>query len=303
MNARLLLVWIVTPVLCLVAVARGAEPAAKKEPSPFIRLERNIDGAPIRMQTSIVRYVRKGEDGKTFHVDLIGAVHIGDRAYYERLNREFVKYDKMLYELVAPEGTRVPKGGGKPDHPLGMMQTLMKDVLRLDYQLDRVDYHQKNFLHADMSPEQMAEKMKERGESLGSMFFRAMGYALAEQARNPSGSNDLRLFTALFDPNQGLALKRVMSEQFEDLDRAVGVFDGPDGSTILTERNKVALEVLRKQLDAGEKKLAVFYGAAHLPDMEQRLVKDFGLVRHSVEWITAWDMTDEANKPPAGRKK
>ena len=29
----------------------------------------------------------------------------------------------------------------------------MKSMLDLDYQLDRIDYHQKNFVHADMTPE------------------------------------------------------------------------------------------------------------------------------------------------------
>ena len=43
-------------------------------------------------------------------VDLIGAVHVGEKAYYEALNKQFEDYDAVLYELVAPEGTRVPKG-------------------------------------------------------------------------------------------------------------------------------------------------------------------------------------------------
>jgi hypothetical protein len=53
----------------------------------------------------------------------------------------------------------------------------------------------------------------------------------------------------------------------------------------------VALAVLRKQIAAGKRHLGVFYGAGHLPDMEKRLEKDFGLKRQSTLWLTAWDMT------------
>ena len=46
-----------------------------------------------------------------------------------------------------------------------------------------------------------------------------------------------------------------------------------------------------QQLAAGKRRLGIFYGAGHLPDMEKRLEKDFGLKRQSTTWLTAWDMT------------
>ena len=61
---------------------------------------------------------------------------------------------------------------------------------------------------------------------------------------------------------------------------------------IVGERNRVAFEVLDKQLAAGKKKLAIFYGAAHLPDMEQRLIKR-GFKRTSTKWLKAWWMPYE----------
>ena len=63
------------------------------------------------LETSITRYELKNADGKTVTVDLIGAVHVGEKEYYEALNKRFEQYDSMLYELVAPEGTVIPKGG------------------------------------------------------------------------------------------------------------------------------------------------------------------------------------------------
>ena len=74
---------------------------------------------------------------------------------------------------------------------------------------------------------------------------------------------------------------------------------GPTGSTIITERNKRAFEVLGEQLKAGKKNVAVFYGAGHLPDMEKRLLGDFAMKRHSERWLTAWALEKPAAKQPA----
>ena len=70
-----------------------------------------------------------------------------------------------------------------------------------------------------------------------------------------------------------------MAQQFESLEGSMSALDGPDGSTIITERNKRCFDVLDKQLAAGKKKIAIFYGAGHLPDMERRLDSDYGFER------------------------
>ena len=69
----------------------------------FLRVRVDRKGRPVAMETSIVRYQVKNEQGKNVTVDLIGAVHIGEGEYFKRLNEEFEKYDSLLYELVAPE--------------------------------------------------------------------------------------------------------------------------------------------------------------------------------------------------------
>ena len=119
--------------------------------------------------------------------------------------------------------------------------------------------------------------MRERGESIWGIVLRMMGYAMAQQANDPEKSSDADLLLALFDKNRALALKRVMAEQFDDIEGSLLAIEGPEGSTIVSGRNKAALEVLRKQIAGGKKKIAIFYGAAHMPDFQQRLRADFGL--------------------------
>jgi hypothetical protein len=281
-----------------------AKPVGKAEAKTaplFLRVVRDEKNVPQSMETSIVRYVGKEGKyaGKT--VDLIGAVHIGEKSYYEALNKRFEKYDVLLYELVAEKGTRVPKGGGKgrSAHPLAMMQEGMTDVLGLVHQLRHIDYTKKNFVHADMSPDEFSKKMSERGESWMSMAFKAMGQSIAMQAAKPNERPDVEMLMAMFDSNRELKLKRAMAKQFEEMDTVMEAFEGEEGSTIISERNKAALKVLAEQLEAGKKMAGVFYGAGHLPDMDERLRTEFGLERQPPEWLTAWDMRD----PPAGAKR
>ena len=92
--------------------------------------------ARVALQTAIAKYVPVG-NATGVEIELVAVVHIGEQGYFRRLNREFEKYDVVLYELVAPEGTRPIKGGERQsDNPLAMLQQMMKLVLRVDHQLE-----------------------------------------------------------------------------------------------------------------------------------------------------------------------
>ena len=292
---------IVTLVICPAAVGQPPDDQAKQtdNSSKYLRLAREADGTPAALQAAIVRFGPRdgGGESKGPVVDLVAAVHVAESSYYRQLNREFRKYDAVLYELVAPEGTKVPKGGGESDSPVSAVQMGITSILELEFQLSAVDYRRPNMVHADMSPEQFAQSMQKRGESVLTMFLRMMGYALARQ-QGAGETTDAQLLLALFDKNRALALKRVLAEQFEDLEGSLLALDGPDGSTIISERNKVALGVLRKQLAAGKKKIAIFYGAGHMPDLQKRLGKDFNLTPTGTRWLVAWNLKSKSKVAP-----
>lgn len=285
---------IIAAALCLTLFASSvlAEPPAKEAAPEFLRLRRDESEQLVALETAIASY-QGTVDGKKVQVDLIGAVHIGDKAYYDSLNKAFENYDVVLYELVAPRDT-TPTPGQRSAHPVSFLQLTMKTMLSLQFQLDCVDYGKKNFVHADMTPEEFSESMDQRGESMMQMFLQMLGQSIAMQARDPEGNGDTELFSALFaDPKvRSLRLKRVMAEQFGDMEDATALLDGPEGSTIVTERNKAALRILKQQLEAGHASIAIFYGAAHLPDMDERLAADFDLKRSGTKWLTAWDLAD-----------
>jgi hypothetical protein len=301
--AGICLSWLAPYVAAAEPDVKPADEAkeAKEAKDVYLRVLRDDKGEPLALQTSVVRYIPKGGDREGLVVELVGAVHVGDKTYYDELNKVFEGYDALLFELVAPEGTRIPKGGarGGGGSAIGGLQRGMQSMLELEFQLDCVDYTKKNFVHADMSPDEFAKSMKDRKESVLQMIFKAMGQGAAQQGKG----NDTDLLFALFSRDRAFRLKRAMADQFENLEGQMAIFEGPDGSTIITERNKKALEVLKREIEGGKKKLGIFYGAGHLADMHKRLVTDFEMKKESERWINAWSLETPAKKPAPKAKQ
>jgi hypothetical protein len=258
----------------------------------FIRLK-EADGKVTALEIAITHYTNKR---KNLSVDLVGVVHIGDRAYYQQLNKRFPDYDAVLYELVAPPGTKVPKGG-KKDGMSGLVIGLMTAFLDLDSQLACIDYQQKNFIHADLSFEAMMEAAKERGESKLTLGLSLLADMLRQQnlkerkKEKAAPEDEIDLFAALGNP---LILKRQMAKQMA----ASGTEIGPTLQTLLVaDRNKKACEVLTDEIADGKRKIAIFYGAAHMPDFDQRLREEFQLVRQRQEWLVAWNLRESKGDP------
>ena len=128
------------------ALAAEAKPVEKT----YLRFQEKEKGAAL--EVGIISMQHKVSGAK---VDLVGAVHIGDQAYYEGLNKDFKKYESVLYEMVKPadlDPGNLPKD--RPQSGVSIIQKFMKSQLDLAYQLDVVDYSAKNFVHADMTVKQ-----------------------------------------------------------------------------------------------------------------------------------------------------
>ena len=272
--------------------------AKKKKPSEhFMRIRKNARGQQVALETSITRYELENAEGETVTVDLIGAVHVGEKEYYEALNERFEQYDSMLYELVAPEGTVIPEGGraseGIPTNPLAAMQMGMKETLGLEFQLELVDYNKDNFVHADMSPEEFSESMVENDESLMKYGLKAIGQSMAMQAAGGQSTDSVGMLMAAFSSNKEMHMRRMFAKQIKQMEAGMVIFQGKNGSTIVTHRNAKCMEVLQKEILAGKTNLAIFYGAAHLPDMERRMLSDFKAKRAGQVWLEAWKLREK----------
>ena len=290
---RLILGCLVFFLPTVFAAAEDFVPAEKS--SDFFRVvRREGKRTPQSFDTAVVRFTDRK---KKVDVDLIAAVHIGDKEYYEELNELFKNYDSVLYELVAEEGTTIDKKAveaKKKKNVLSGLQSGMGDALDLDFQLEHVDYTAKNFVHADLSPNEFAKRVAERGDLL-QMLYRVLvlGLSKGTEGADNEMKTQGRMIGTLFSSNPSLSLKRLFAkEMVGQMDDSMWVIGG-DGSAIITDRNEAALKVLRKQIGKGDKKIAIFYGGAHLPEFSQSLKKDFRMTPIRTTWVIAWDLTTD----------
>lgn len=291
MSLRLAAAVAVFAYLLAIAPAQASGDAPDAIPSDFVRFVEAGDGG--RLETAITRY-RKDDVEVTF----FAAVHIADAACYAALNDRFTACDALLYELVAAPDARPGKGQKERGFsPVSLLQRGLKTSLELAFQLDEIDYQAKNFVHADMTPQEFEHSMAERGESMLSIMWEMMQQG-ARQQREQAGERDdgdgegaakAKPFdlVAAFRSGEGRHLLRMtFGKQLEQVE---GMMAGGKGSTLLEGRNEKCLEVLRRELQAGKKRLGVYYGAAHFPHMERRLVEDLGFAKSGHEWLVAWD--------------
>jgi hypothetical protein len=244
----------------------------------------------------------KDEAGR--EVDLVGVVHIGDAVYYRRLNKRLATYESVLYEMVKPKGVQV-RPGESSGSVLTSFQRSLTNLLDLSYQLDGIDYAAKNFVHADITPSRMSELLEERGASLWTIFFELMTQQLSKMhdVQAMPQPNALELLGAIFSKDRASKLKMIFGRVLGDIETAFsGLGSTTFGEVIVTERNKEALRVLDERLEAGDKRLAIFYGAAHMPDIEARLVEK-GFKRDRVRWMTAWKIGAPAPASQPTRKR
>jgi hypothetical protein len=288
-----------------------AEPVAVEaaaEAPEFIRVEESE--AATQLQTAVVRYTKGGAT-----VELVGAIHIADKKYYDSLNARFTGYDAVLFEGIgspppppaagvqeiapaapaeepepepeeaAPAEKDQPAAPKKPGKLDGLHNAYESGAqwLGLSYQMKEIDYRKANFVHAALTVEEFTARQAERKESLLGFVIKA---GLQEQAKPDKEPSTLKLLTSLVRRDKN-GLKRELVHTLGAGDDQVAGLAGE--SVIISDRNAKCLQVLDRQVQAGKKKLGIFYGAAHFPDMEKRLLAA-GWQKAGQEWLTAWDI-------------
>jgi hypothetical protein len=274
--------------VCLIAAfARVGRAAEAGQEQKFLRFVEDDEGGG-RLETAIATY----RNAAGVKVHLVAAVHVGEKAYYQGLSKTFAGYDALLYEMIKPKGAAVPQPGVRSDSTLSMFQRMLTDVLELEFQLDAIDYSAKNFVHADLDAETFTRMQEERGESMITLMLRVILDEMSKpQAQQQAQEVSLpELLVALTSPDRARHFKLILGRQFEDIESKVAGLQGPNGSVLLTERNKAAIATLKRTIAAGRKNIGIFYGAAHMSDMAQRL-KELGFTYEGTEWRAAWDMT------------
>jgi hypothetical protein len=253
------------------------------------------DGSSSRLEVAIKSFALPSGQ----KVDLIGAVHIADASYYQELNRRFTTYDSVLFELVGdPEA--LTASAPDPDLQGGesivsYLQQAAGEYLHLTFQLGAIDYSRKNMVHADTSAEEFEEMQQERGESMATLFMRAMQAHMNEQPAAGAAAGDeldaLGLVRVLMAPDSAAEFKKALAKNFGQMEALTASLEGTTGTAILSGRNEVALKKLQEVLvSRSQRHVAVFYGAAHMPGIEAALIRGLKAKPAGETWLSAWTM-------------
>ncbi|MDR2170092.1 MAG: hypothetical protein LBP59_08120 [Planctomycetaceae bacterium] len=255
---------------------------------------------PTSLDTPIVKFENKKSG---VEVMLIGAVHIADKKYYDELNDEFKKYEAVLFELVVAnenkdKNNKLDKSifDKKRKNTYKEFQGGFGEILELTHQVDHIDYKAENMIHADLTMDEFLKRMAARGD-----WFNEL--AMMMLSMSEGGTNELelegRLLGSMLASNPALSFKRNFARLLTSKLADTSKLFPKDATAIITDRNAEALKVLKKEIKKGSKKIAIFYGCAHLPEFATSLKKDFNLKKTETKWIVAWDLT----KNKSARKK
>ena len=281
------------------APAPLASAPSGQEEADYIRFVEGV-GQPDCLQTAVASFHK---DGTT--VDLVSVVHLGDKAYFENINALLKDYDLVLYELVG--GKYSPPPAKVAGEPVGIeemvsvrgMQQMASQFLGLEFQLDGIEYESPNFVHADVDIAEYTALMNARNQSFSTLFTRAMSISeTADFGGIPTDDAAMtamlgKIMTAVTTGNSA-ELKRTIAPLMAEAEGFIAQIEGDDGTVLITERNKHVMKKLDEELKMRRlKRVAIFYGGGHMPDLENRLLTR-GFKKGAVAWADAWTIADSA---------
>ncbi|MEC9476895.1 MAG: hypothetical protein VX764_07665 [Planctomycetota bacterium] len=258
----------------------------------FLSFDRTGPASAV-LQTSVTRY-RHPHSGQV--VSLVGAVHIGEPSYYQAIQAELDQHDLALYELVGGPAPGSPEAAEQdpPDSSdfasrLGFIQVLqqeMQSMLQLDHQMNCIDYTRHNLRHADLNARDFQIALAEHGlfnidpvalfTGIGPAMLEGFGLQAALASQDENSVNRIRWMMGKMMAN---SVSQMAILGVDDIEKPEDL--------ILGIRNDQAWKVLQKSIPEGWRRIAIFYGAAHLPDLRRRLLQD-GWMFEQIEWIPAW---------------
>lgn len=262
------------------------------EATDFIRIDE--DETHARLQTNITSYTLGDQT-----VTLIGAVHIGDADYYKALNEEFTQHNALLFELIGGENAAKHLNGkprpaeevdGRPAEGLRDLYTSFASTMQLSQQMDLIDYTPKHFVHADLTSEEYAAITAEKGENLLA-FTLESSVNTSKITEKPFGGMDMGLVMRAILSGDGSSLKLEYMKLMDQGDESAAALTGEN--VVISDRNAKCMQVLTRELASDKKTFGIFYGAAHFPDMEKRLLA-LGFEKKDHQWLTAWNVTKPA---------
>ncbi|MGE0143542.1 MAG: hypothetical protein AB7I19_07315 [Planctomycetota bacterium] len=214
---------------------------------------------------------------------LVGVVHIGDPTYFQHLQRILDSCDLVLFEGVGR--SEMSDSDLASLDVMMRMQLAMRGALGLGFQSDHVDYARDFWVNSDVDFAQLRAQLDERRAQLPTdhpMMKRILGTVLRAAGDSAVHRSRVLQYRAKLLLGPSLSQADTIMQQ--------PAFAGMRGA-IIEHRNEVVMRDLERELTNGThgRRIAVFYGAGHMPDFVRRFLA-IGLEHQESRWQRAWDI-------------
>lgn len=176
------------------------------------------------------------------------------------------------------------------------LQKRLAETFGLAFQLEEMAHAGPKWINADMSIDEVQEALGFGGDA-GDEGERNMLFALLDGSSLPAKVASMLLGLVEAIPGMAPRMKVMMLEMLANVDESAlsnasfpGMGDMKEMMKVIIEdRNQVVIDDLRRTIKEHPeyKRVAVLYGAGHLPDLARRLEDQLGYTHKSGKWITA----------------
>ena len=297
------------------STSQRARAGASTAPPPeaYVRID-NTDSNLVQLQIAVRKFLPARHKGPT--IWLAGVSHIGESNYYAALQRHLDAQRLVLFEGVSgpseagadalPVTNAVPPSASRDSAPApakagSTLQSSMAAALGLVFQLEAIDYDRPNFLHCDLSVGELRDLIAEQPRTPGQPGAGSSFEGLLQVMQGGSWLDSLVQLGLRFvgaNPKlQGLA-KLTLIDAICEIQGDPSKLQGlpPELKQLLDillqKRNQKVVETLRAELKQLRRRdaVAIFYGTAHMPDLELRLRRELNYRPAGEFWLTAFSV-------------
>jgi hypothetical protein len=287
--------------------------SANGEPASYLRVTGEADGS---RRLELASRTLASPEHKKLKVTLLGVSHIGDLSFYKSVQQRLDAADLVLFEGVG-WGDGPPKAKPGKTSGVGELQDSLANSMGLVFQLRAIRYDRPHFRNSDMSLRAFTDSLSGNKSKLGNNADGEVvsgkpgkvarkgkdDLAAQEMMRALSGDSIVFSFVSgalnIFGKSpkfRGL-MKLAMVETLGSLGGDVSTLAKAAGPGMekfmriaLEKRNAIVIKDLEKILKdkEGYGDVVVFYGAAHMLDIERQLSEKFGFASVGEKWLPAF---------------
>lgn len=260
----------------------------------FIRTLRGENGRDL-LQVAVKTY--RVAEGK--QIQMVGVSHIGSENYYRGLQELLDAADIVLYEGVDGDLPQFRTSSEEQSPERSNLQANLARALGLVFQLHHIAYDRDHFINSDLTSEQLLALFEGKEMPEVDAAARAELENLLEHMEQATVSGQAAAAALEFlslRPGYSRAMRWGVVMMLGSVSGNVAEYPGlPDHirtlmKVLIDRRNEKVMGDIHAQLKTlpVDGTLAVFYGAAHMHDFEERLKEELAAELVETEWRTAF---------------